>query len=52
MINLSFVLPGLHLNIVKTEKMLQFGIKNSLDVRGMSFQRERLSVTGNYGVTV
>ena len=27
--NLSFVLPALHLNIHKTEKMLQFGTKNS-----------------------
>ena len=27
--NLSFILPGLHLNIPKTEKMLQFGRKYS-----------------------
>ena len=40
-INLSFVLPGLHLNIVETEKMLQHGIKNSR--RGTSFQRKRLT---------
>ena len=28
MINLSLVSPGLQLNILKTEKMLQFGAKN------------------------
>ena len=28
-INVSFVLPGLHLNILKTERMLQFGMKNT-----------------------
>ena len=28
-INLSFVLPGLHLNILETEKMLQFGTRGS-----------------------
>ena len=27
--NLSLVLPGLHLNILETEKILQFGTKNS-----------------------
>ena len=27
--NLSFVLPGLHFNILETEEMLQFGGKNS-----------------------
>ena len=33
-INLSFVLPVLHLNTLKTEKMLQFDTKRILDVRG------------------
>ena len=40
-INLSFISSGLHINILETEKMLQFG-KEILDVRGMSFQRKRL----------
>ena len=28
---LSFVLPGLHINTLETEKMLQFGTKMILD---------------------
>ena len=43
-INLSFVSPRLHLNILNTEKMLQFGAKNSRRACGVSFQRKRLIV--------
>ena len=36
-INLSFVLPVLCLNILKTEEISQFWDKKILDVRGTSF---------------
>ena len=42
--DLLFILPGLYLNILKTEKMLQFGEQKILDVRGASFQRKRLNI--------
>ena len=41
-VNLLFVLPvSFYLNIIKTEEMLQ----KILDVRGTSFQRNRLTVS-------
>ena len=42
-INLSFVLPVLCLNILKTEEISQFWDKNVLDVRDTSLQRKRLN---------
>ena len=43
MINSLFVLPGLYLNMLKTEEVLQFWYKKILDVRGTSFQCKRLN---------
>ena len=43
-INLLFALPGLYLNILKTEEILQFWDKKILDVRGTSFQRKRIKL--------
>ena len=37
MINLSFVSPVLYFDILKTEKMLQFGMKKILDMHGTSW---------------
>ena len=42
-INLLFPLPGLYLNILRTEKTLQFSGQTILGVRGASFQRKRLT---------
>ena len=37
-INLLFISPGLYLNTLKTERILQFWDEKILDVRGTSFQ--------------
>ena len=54
-INLLFGLPFLYLNIcllylniLKTEKILQFWDKKILDMRGTSFQRKRLNGSNRY----
>ena len=44
-IGLSFVLPGLHLNTLETEKMLQFGGENILDVRLEMFPSKLTFIT-------
>ena len=44
-INLLFALPGLYLNILKTEENIAILRQKILDARGTSFQRKRLTAT-------
>ena len=42
--NLSFALPGLYLNKLRTEKVITISGEKILDVRGTSFQRKKLNI--------